>query len=108
MPAYVADDSARAAQNGAEAVTEYLILGHCNHLVHNGSSLARTVLLANPLLPHTNIHLSRRLTVSFYRTWERVDVTFRSNWRVVKSYAHAAAQRSLFRSGSFSQLRHRD
>lgn len=56
MPAYVAADRERAAQNGEDAVVEYLLLRRSNHLVHNGSSLAVTVLLAQPLLPHTNTH----------------------------------------------------
>lgn len=56
MPAYIAVDRDRAARNGAEAVIEYLLLARCNHLIHNGSSLARTVLLKAPAMPHTNIH----------------------------------------------------
>jgi hypothetical protein len=56
MPAYVAADRQRAAQNGEDAVVEYLLLSRCQHLVHNGASLATTVLLANPLIPHTNTH----------------------------------------------------
>jgi hypothetical protein len=56
MPAYIAGDRDRAARNGEEAVIEYLLLSRCCHLVHNGSSLARTVLLNAPELPHTNTH----------------------------------------------------
>ncbi len=56
MPAYIAADRDRAAQNGEDAVIEYLLLGRCSHLVHNGASLATTVLLRDPLLPHTNTH----------------------------------------------------
>jgi hypothetical protein len=56
MPAYVAADRDRAARNGEEAVIEYLLLSRCDHLVHNGGSLARTVLLNVPDLPHTNTH----------------------------------------------------
>jgi hypothetical protein len=59
MPGYIAGDRDRAARNGADAVVEYLLLGRCDHLVHNGSSLARTVLLDAPGLPHTNTHGSR-------------------------------------------------
>lgn len=54
MPAYVAADRDRAAQNGEDAVVEYLLLSRCSHLVHNGASLAVTALLGNPALPHTN------------------------------------------------------
>lgn len=56
MPAYVVADRDRAAQNGMEAVVDYLLLTRCHHLVHNGSSLARTALLSAPRLGHTNTH----------------------------------------------------
>jgi hypothetical protein len=60
MPAYIAGDRDRAARNGEEAVIEYLLLSRCDHLVHNGSSLARTALLNAPRLPHTNTHSVER------------------------------------------------
>lgn len=56
MPAYIAQDRDVAAHNGEEAIIEYLLLSRCDYLVHNGSSLARTVLLNAPHLPHTNTH----------------------------------------------------
>ncbi len=56
MPAYVAADRETAAQNGEDAVVEYLLLARCEHLVHNGASLAATVLLTAPDLAHTNTH----------------------------------------------------
>ncbi len=56
MPAYIAADRDRAARNGEEAVVDYLLLSRCDYLVHNGSSLARTVLLNAPRLLHTNTH----------------------------------------------------
>jgi hypothetical protein len=56
MPAYVAADRERAAQNGEDAVVEYLLLSRCHHLIHNGASLATTVLLACPQMPDTNTH----------------------------------------------------
>jgi hypothetical protein len=56
MPAYIARDRDVAAKNGEDAVIEYLLLSRCHYLVHNGSSLARTVLLNAPRLPHTNTH----------------------------------------------------
>jgi hypothetical protein len=56
MPAYIARDRDVAAKNGEDAVIEYLLLSRCHNLVHNGSSLARTVLLNAPRLPHTNTH----------------------------------------------------
>jgi hypothetical protein len=59
MPAYIAGDRDAAAKNGEDAVIEYLLLSRCDYLVHNGSSLARTVLLNSPELLHVNTH--RRL-----------------------------------------------
>jgi hypothetical protein len=56
MPAYIAGDRDVAAKNGEDAVIEYLLLSKCDYLVHNGSSLARTVLLNAPRMPHTNTH----------------------------------------------------
>jgi len=56
MPAYIATDRDRAARNGEEAVIEYLLLAICDCLVHNGSGLARTVLLKIPEMPHFNTH----------------------------------------------------
>lgn len=56
MPAYITADPATAAQNGEDAVVEYLLLGRCAHLVHNGASLATTVLLRAPRIAHTNTH----------------------------------------------------
>jgi hypothetical protein len=59
MPGYIAADRDRAARNGAEALIEYRLLSQCRHLVHNGASLATTVLLTQPTLPHTNVHGGR-------------------------------------------------
>jgi hypothetical protein len=56
MPAYIAGNRDSAARNGEEAVLEYLVLTKCSYLVHNGSSLARTVLLHEPAIPHVNTH----------------------------------------------------
>jgi hypothetical protein len=56
MPAYIAGNRDVAAKNGEDAIIEYLLLSRCDYLVHNGSSLARTVLLNAPQLPHTNTH----------------------------------------------------
>jgi hypothetical protein len=56
MPAYIAGDRNVAARNGEDAIVEYLLLSQCNYLFHNGSSLARTVLLNAPELPHANTH----------------------------------------------------
>ncbi|MDX1642960.1 MAG: hypothetical protein R3244_01240 [Thermoanaerobaculia bacterium] len=55
MPGYIAEDPAVAALNGEEAVVEYLLLRRCDALIHNGASLARTVLLAEPDKTHRNI-----------------------------------------------------
>jgi hypothetical protein len=59
MPAYIAGDRDLAARNGEDAIIEYLLLSRCDYLVHNGSSLARMVLLNAPRLPHTNTHTRR-------------------------------------------------
>lgn len=59
MPAYIVRDPTKAAQNGEDAVVEFLLLARCVHLVHNGASLATTVLLREPALPHTNTHRVR-------------------------------------------------
>lgn len=56
MPGYISQNRDQAARNGEEAVIEYLLLSRCSHLVHNGASLARTVLLKVPGLAHTNTH----------------------------------------------------
>jgi hypothetical protein len=60
MPAYVVASPGLAARNGEEAVIEWLLLSRCDVLIHNGSSLARTALLANPSLPHVNTHDKNR------------------------------------------------
>jgi hypothetical protein len=56
MTAYLTGDPDIAAKGGEEAVIDYLLLSRCNALVHNGSSLSRTVLLNVPEMPvsHTN------------------------------------------------------
>lgn len=56
MPAYLTQDSQKAARNGEEAVIDYLLLSQCSYLIHNGSGLARTVLLNKPAMPHENLH----------------------------------------------------
>jgi hypothetical protein len=56
MPAYITHDRDAAARNGEDAIVEYLLLGRCSHLVHNGAGLAMTVLLRDPSMPHTNTH----------------------------------------------------
>ena len=55
MPAYLTQDRDRAAQNGEEAVIEYLLLCRCNYLLHNRSNIPRTVLLSVPEMEDTNI-----------------------------------------------------
>jgi len=56
MPAYIAQDRDQTARNGEDPVVEYLLLSQCNYIVHNGSSLARTVLLKVPAMRHSNTH----------------------------------------------------
>jgi hypothetical protein len=62
MPGYISGDRSKAARNAAEAVIEYLLLTRCQHLIHNGAGLARTVLLTSAALPHTNVHGGGRVT----------------------------------------------
>lgn len=71
MPAYIAGDRDRAARNGEEALIEFLLLSRCQYLIHNASSLARTVLLNVPELPHTNTHRKRfpRYLLAQLRYW---------------------------------------
>jgi hypothetical protein len=73
MPAYIAQDRQAAAQNGEEAIIEYLLLSRCDYLVHNGSSLARTVLLNSPVMPHTNTHRRTALAGGTRSPAERED-----------------------------------
>ena len=80
VPNYIANDRNAAARNGEEAVIEYMLLSRCNHLVHNGSGLARTVLLANPSIPHTNTHLNRYILVPTLRYLHGKLQSFRK-WR---------------------------
>jgi hypothetical protein len=80
MPAHLTVAADIAARSGEEAVIDYLLLSRCSALVHNGSSLARTVMLAVPEMAVANInprpsYLERR---AFYwrkarwrKTWQR-------------------------------------
>lgn len=63
LPGYIANDPQIAARNGEEAIVEYLLLCRCDYLVHNGASLARTVLLSVAHLDHYNTH---RKSLSVY------------------------------------------
>jgi hypothetical protein len=56
MPGYIASNRDLAARNGEEAVIECLTLARSNYLIHNGSSLSRTVLLNDPDMRHINTH----------------------------------------------------
>ena len=54
LPAYICGSPGIAAANGEQAIIEWLLLTLCDELIHNGGSLARTVLLCDPLMPHRN------------------------------------------------------
>ncbi|MGA2329099.1 MAG: O-fucosyltransferase family protein [Bryobacteraceae bacterium] len=71
MPAYVTQDRVVAARNGEEAVIEYLLLSRCNYFVHNGSSLARMVLLKAPRLPDTNTYAGPPASLTLRRRARR-------------------------------------
>jgi hypothetical protein len=60
MPAHLTEDANVAAKSGEEAIIDYLLLCRCNALVHNGSSLARTVLLTVPGMAASNTILPSR------------------------------------------------
>jgi Nodulation protein Z (NodZ). len=64
VPKYLTEQPEIAAENGEEAIIDYLLLSRSNVMVHNGSSLARTVLLKEPELLHYNVHsLTRYLKI---------------------------------------------
>jgi len=71
MPAYVSVSPDAAARNGEEALIEYCLLCSSSLLIHNGSGLARTVLLTRPDLPHVNTHLARTFWVLALRNIQR-------------------------------------
>src|SRR5262249_9758103 len=71
MPGYIAAESQIASRNGEEAIVEYLLLGECRQLIHNGSGLARTVLLARPYMPHFNVHLKNMPPIKRLRRYIR-------------------------------------
>ena len=87
MPAHLTVDANVAARSGEEAVIDYLLLSRCDALVHNGSSLARTVLLNVPEMPVSNtilpsyfgrkafylirgVRSARRWALSLPRRWQ--------------------------------------
>ncbi len=57
MPAYVTANSDVAAKNGEEVVGDFLLLCKSDYLIHNGSGVARTVMLARPELRSVNINI---------------------------------------------------
>jgi hypothetical protein len=73
MPAYIAGSRDVAAKNGEDAIIEYLLLSRCHQLVHNGSSLARTVLLNAPDMPHINTHRRPRAMAEADGSTRRAD-----------------------------------
>ena len=92
LPGYIARNPEQAAQNGADAVVEYLLLEKCELLIHNGASLARTVLLANPTLPCINTHApeaTRQASTLRERWWEvRAELFELMKLRPIRSYFH--------------------
>jgi len=71
IPAYVSASPDAAARNGEEALIEYCLLCQSSLLIHNGSGLARTVLLTRPDLGHVNTHLARTYWVFAFRNAQR-------------------------------------
>ncbi len=91
MPAYIASDPRVAAENGAEAVVDYLLLKQCDMLIHNGASLARTVLLSDPDLPHFNTHGKTLITAlksvsitprALLKKWQQWDERMHRNKKI--------------------------
>jgi hypothetical protein len=81
MPGYIASDREIAARNGEDAIVEYLLLRRCFYLVHNGSGLARTVLLAQPKLAHFNVHLRNMALVDRLRRYAHDRKIARQHYR---------------------------
>ena len=63
LHSYIPQNPAATARSGREGVMEVLMLRRCSCLVHNGSGLARTVLLGNRYLPYVNTHVAQRTYV---------------------------------------------
>ncbi len=91
MPAYIASDPMVAVENGAEALVDYLLLKRCNVLIHNGASLARTVLLSDPDILHYNTHRKAMTAAvksisltprAMLRTWQKWDEYFKREKKV--------------------------
>jgi hypothetical protein len=96
LPGYIAQDRDVAARNGEEAVVEYLLLSRCNYLVHNGSSLARTVLLKAPELPHTNTYAVPPRSPTWLRRTRR-----RLHWTLSRLRNSGLFTTELFDAGQF-------
>lgn len=73
LPAYLTKDAQIAAQNGEEAVIDYLLLSKCQLLIHNGSSLPRTALLKNPELKHVNVH-SKKEYIKYLFSFQNLEL----------------------------------
>ena len=78
MPAYFAANSDVAAKNGEEVVRDFLLLCKSDYLVHNGSSVARTVMFAMPELRSININVINTHTSVIVRDYVRRWTT--SSW----------------------------
>lgn len=71
MPAHLTVDPDVTAKSGEEAVIDYLLLCSCDALVHNGSSLARTVMLGVPEMPVANINVRPTYLQRMGHYWEQ-------------------------------------
>lgn len=91
IPGYLTGDTEKAAKNGEEAIVDYLLLSRCQYFIHNGSGLARTVLLNNAELSHVNIH-SRRKYLSHLFSLTNLELFYflkiisKKGWWKLKSY----------------------
>jgi hypothetical protein len=92
LPAYLTMDPDRAAQNGEEAVVEYVLLCRCNYLVHNYSSIPRAVLLATPETPETNVDFEEPIR-GFWGAVQRIHNGIHSTKGVIRTFIGAFIKR---------------
>jgi hypothetical protein len=111
MPAHLTVDADVAAKSGEEAIIDYLLLCRCNALVHNGSSLARTVLLTVPEMAASNTILPSRFgrkAFYFIRGVKHVrGRTLRWAARMLERWQHRAAVVRVTVSGRPLTIWHR-
>jgi hypothetical protein len=91
MPAHLTEDPGIAAQSGEEVVVDYLLLSRCDALVHNGSSLPRTVLLNVPEMPVLNSVLPPYFVRNTFYLVRRFNTARTRAVRLLERQQHRAA-----------------